>query len=59
MIEKENSSMGWNPSYMTVCISSGGTIVRSGDKEIMVKFAKEHNYIVAEVKIIDFKEGGK
>ena len=59
MTEKENSSMGWNPSYMTVCISPFGKIVRSGDKEIMAKFAKDNNYILAEIKIISFDGGGK
>ena len=59
MTEQEMSNEGWNPCYTTVCISIGGKIVRSGDKDIMVKFAKEHNYIAAEIKIISFDGGGK
>ena len=54
---EEKSSVGWNPSFTTVCISPNGTIVRSGDRETMVKFAKDNNYIVAEIKIVNF-EGG-
>lgn len=59
MTEKEMSNIGWNPCYTTVCISLGGKIVKSGDKEIMAKFAKDNNYILAEIKIISFDGGGK
>ena len=58
MTEKENSSVGWNPSYTTVCISPSGTIVRSGDRETMVKYAKDNNFVVARIEILSFEEGG-
>ena len=50
------SNIGWNPCYTTVCIDFGGKIVRSGDREIMMKFAKDNNYIVAEIKIMTFEK---
>ena len=53
------SNVGWNPSYKTVCISIEGKIVMSGDREIMEKFAKDNNYIVAKIEILSFDKGGK
>ena len=59
MTEKEMSNIGWNPCYPTVCINLDGKIVRSGDKDIMVKYAKDNNFIVAKIEIISFGEGGE
>ena len=53
------SSIGWNPCYTTVCISLSGSIVRSGDKEIMVKYAKDNNFVVAKIEILSFDEVNK
>ena len=59
MTEQEMSNIGWNPCYTTVCISLSGSIVRSGDKEIMAKYAKDNNFVVARIEILSFDEVNK
>ena len=53
------NNIGWNPCYTTVCISLSGSIVKSGNREVMVKYAKDNNFVVARIEILSFDEVNK